>query len=344
MTDLADPPPATLNRPAPAAATARPAPPAPAAGAGEAPPASGDKRSAIGQRAIAALMHFQFELARLLGRRFASAFASVVTREIGPFVGEHKIGLDNLAAAFPEKAPEERARILAGVWDNLARTTMDYAFLQELVAEFDPDRPKGTRLEHHGMEHVIALRDSGKPGIVFGAHLGNWELAAAVGRKLGVPITALYRPPTNPYVAREIERRRAFVDQLVVSGRGAAFQVAAALQGGRHIGVIIDQRLAGGVELPFFGRPAMSNPIIGILARHFECPVHGARAVRLPGGRFHLEFTPAIDLPRDRKGRVDSDATNRIVHGMVEDWVRQNPEQWLWVHDRWKKPDGPPEA
>jgi KDO2-lipid IV(A) lauroyltransferase len=356
MSDLAENPPVTLKPadPPPAAARetlaagtmmARPEETAPRK---PWPPAARDgrtlDRSPVSQRAVAWLMHFVFDLARVIGRRAASGFASVVLREIGPFVGEHRIGLDNLAAAFPEKAPEERARILAGAWDNLARTTIDYAFLQDLVAEFDPDRPTGTRLEHHGMEHVIGLREGGKPGIVFGAHLGNWELAAAVGRKLGVPITALYRPPANPHVAREIERRRAFVDQLVVSGRGAAFQVAAALQGGRHIGVIIDQRLIGGVELPFFGRPALSNPIVGILARHFECPVHGARAIRLPGGRFRLEFTPAIDLPRDQKGRVDADATNRLVHGMVEGWVREYPEQWLWVHDRWKRYEAAPEA
>jgi len=294
-------------------------------------------RSLAGQRAVALLVHFLFDLARFMGPRRAAGLGSFLARSLGPLFREQRIGLNNLAAAFPETTPEERQRILAGVWDNLARASVDYAFLQELVAEFDPDRPVGGRIQHTGMEHVIALREGGRPGIVFGAHLGNWELAAAVGRKLGVPITALYRPPSNPYVAREIERRRAFVDELVVSGRGAAFQVAAALQSGKHIGVIIDQRLSdGGVELPFFGRPAMSNPIVGILARHFECPVHGSRAVRLPDGRLQLDFTAALPLPRDRKGRVDADATNRLVHGMVEGWIREHPEQWLWIHDRWR--------
>jgi KDO2-lipid IV(A) lauroyltransferase len=292
--------------------------------------------SAIGQRSIAWLMHLLFDICRVTGRRFSARFQSELLREIGPFVREHRVALANLEAAFPEKPPEERAQILSNVWDNLARTTNDYAFLKEIVAAFDPDRPTGGLIEHSGMEHVIGLREGGKPGIVFGAHLGNWELAAAVGRKVGVPITALYRPPANPYIAREIERRRDFVDQLIVSGRGAALQVAAALQAGRNIGVIIDQRLQEGVEIPFFGRPSMSNPIVGILARHFECPVHGARAIRLPGGRFRLEFSAPLDLPRDGKGRIDADASNRLVHGMVEQWVREYPDQWLWLHDRWR--------
>jgi KDO2-lipid IV(A) lauroyltransferase len=293
-------------------------------------------RTAFGQRAVAGLMHVLFESARLVGRRAASRFASDVLREFGPFVREHALAAENLAAAFPEKSAEERAAILSGVWDNLARATIDYAFMKEIVASFDPDRPSGGPIEHVGLQYVYGLRDGGKAGIIFGAHYGNWELSAAVGRRLGVPITALYRPPTNPYVAAEMERRRYFVEKLVVSGRGAAIQVAAAMMRGSHLGVIIDQRI-GDDALPFFGRPALSNPIVGLLARHFECPVHGARAIRLPGGRFFMEMSPPLELPRDDKGRVDADATNRLVHGTVESWVREHPEQWLWLHDRWRK-------
>lgn len=309
------------------------------AGADDALPQSKSRKlfdTPTGQRTVAWLMHVLFEACRLTGRRFSSRFQADFAREVGPFFREHRIALENLALAFPEKPAEERAQILSNVWANLARTMNDYAFLRELVAAFDPARPDGGLLEHHGIEHVFALRDSGRPGIIFGAHVGNWELAAAVGRTLGIPITALYRPPANPHIAEEIERRRAFVDRLVVSGRGAALQVAAALQSGRHIGVIIDQRLQEGVPIPFFGRPAMSNPIVGILARLFDCPVHSARTIRLPGGRFRLEFSPPLDLPRDKKGRVDADAANRMVHGIVEDWVREYPDQWLWLHDRWK--------
>jgi KDO2-lipid IV(A) lauroyltransferase len=293
-------------------------------------------RTAAGQRTVAGLMYVLFEASRLVGRRAASRFASDFLRELGPFVREHRLAADNLAAAFPEKSPEERARILSGVWDNLARATIDYAFMKDLVAAFEPDRPTGGLIEHSGIEHVYRLRDAGKAGIIFGAHYGNWELSAAIGRSLGVPITALYRPPRNPFVAAEIERRRYFVEKLVASHRGAALQVAGALMRGSHIGVIIDQRISEGPVIPFFGRPAHSNPIVGLLARHFECPVHGARSMRLPGGRFLAEMSPPLELPRDAKGRVDADATNRLVHGMVESWIRETPDQWLWVHDRWR--------
>jgi KDO2-lipid IV(A) lauroyltransferase len=296
------------------------------------------------QRFVAWWMRFVFRWARHVGRERASRIAGRVARTIGPLARENHVGRANLAAAFPEKTPEERERILSGVWDHLARTTMEFTFIEELVAAFDPDRPTGGLIEHTGIEHLFRLRDSGRPGIIFGAHIGNWELTAAIGAKLGLPVTALYRPPANRFVGAELEKLRgSFVDTLVVSGPGAAMRVASALQKGKHIGIVADQRINGGPRVEFFGRPAASNPIVGIMARLFDGPVHGARTIRRPDGGYHILMTPPLELPRDARGRVDADATNRMVHGMIESWVREAPEQWLWLHDRWrlrKRPKG----
>ena len=299
-------------------------------------------RAPGGQRVVAGLMHFTFETARLVGRTAAGRIASDILREIGPFSSEHRVALANLEKAFPEKPALERAQILSGVYDNLARATIDYAFMREIAAAFDPARPTGGMIEHVGIENVFAIRDSKKPCIIFGAHYGNWEMAAAIGHRIGVPITALYRPPTNPFVAAEMDRRRAFVNKLVVSGRGAAIQIAGAILNGSHVGVIVDQRISEGVKMDFFGRPAWSNPIIGILARHYETPVYACRTVRLKDGRFWTEMTPPLEFPRDEKGRIDADAANRMIHGLVESWIREHPEQWLWLHDRWKDGDKAP--
>jgi Kdo2-lipid IVA lauroyltransferase/acyltransferase len=294
--------------------------------------------SPLGQRAVAKTMHLLFETSRFFGRRRASRFIGGIARIFGPLTREHRIARDNLAAVFPEKSESERRRILKEAWEHVARATVEYAFLDDLVAAFDPAQPTGGVVEIVGLDHIYRLRDSGKPGVIFGAHIGNWELTAAIGAKLGVPVTALYRPPANPFVAEEIQRRRSrYVGKLVVSGRGAALNVAAALRRGEHVGIIVDQRINEGPRIPFLGQPSRSNPLVGVLARLFDCPVHGAWAVRLPDGRFRVELTPPLDLPRDGKGRVDSEAANLMVHGTVEDWVRKNPEQWLWMHDRWRR-------
>ncbi|HET7715960.1 MAG TPA: lipid A biosynthesis lauroyl acyltransferase [Bauldia sp.] len=294
-------------------------------------------RSEFTERRIAGGMRFLFEWSRAVGRERASRIAARVTRSFAGWAGENRVAEENLAAAFPEKSPDERAAILAGVWDNLARQTIEYAFLKDMVDSFDPEKPDESPIEAEGLEHLIALRDSGKPAILFGAHLGNFELTPALGAKLGLPVTALFRPPANPHIAAEIERRRSgYLGKMVVSGPGAALEVADALKKGRHIGVLIDQRINEGHLIPFFGRPSLSNPLVGVMARIFNCPVHGGYAVRLPDGRFRAVMTPPLDLPRDASGRIDVLGANIMVHGMVEQWIRQYPEQWLWLHDRWR--------
>lgn len=294
-------------------------------------------RSAFVERRVAGGMRFVFAWSAAVGRDRASRTAGRVARSLARFSRENRLAVANLAAAYPEKTAEERARMLAGVWENLGRQTVEYAFLKELVEGFDPERPNEGPIEAVGMEHLIALRDSGKPAILFGAHLGNFELTPALGAKLGLPVTALYRPPANPHIAAEIETRRSgYLGKMVVSGRGAALEVADALKKGRHIGVLIDQRIEGGQVIPFFNRPSLSNPLVGIMARVFNCPVYGGYAVRLPDGRFRAVMTPALDLPRDERGRIDAEGANIVVHNMVEQWIRQYPEQWLWLHDRWR--------
>lgn len=294
-------------------------------------------RSEFTERRVAGGMRFVFNWSQAVGRDRASRTAARVARGLARFSRENRLAAENLAAAYPEKTEAERSAILSGVWGNLGRQTVEYAFLQELVEAFDPDRPDNGPIEAVGLEHLHALRDSGKPAILFGAHLGNFELTPALGAKLGLPVTALYRPPANPHIAAEIESRRSkYLGRMVVSGRGAAFEVADALKKGRHIGVLIDQRITDGQVIPFFGRPSLSNPLVGVMARIFNCPVHGGYAVRLPDGRFRAVMTPPLDLPRDAHGRIDVEGANIMVHGMVEQWIREYPEQWLWLHDRWR--------
>jgi len=294
-------------------------------------------RSEFVERRVAGGMRFVFAWSKAVGRDRASRTAGRVSRSLARFSRENQLAAENLAAAYPEKTADERARILAGVWENLGRQSVEYAFLQELVDGFDADRPGDGPLEVVGMEHVDALRNSGKPAILFGAHLGNFELTPAIAAKFGLPLTGLFRPPTNPHIAAEIESRRSsYMGRMVVSGPGAALEVADALKKGRHIGVLIDQRIDGGQVIPFFNRPTLSNPLVGVMARVFNCPVHGGYAIRLPDGRFKVVMTPPLDLPRDARGRVDAEGANIVVHGMVEQWIRQYPEQWLWLHDRWR--------
>jgi Kdo2-lipid IVA lauroyltransferase/acyltransferase len=123
---------------------------------------------------------------------------------------------------------------------------------------------------------------------------------------------------------------------LIPTDFDAGFKVIAALERGVHVGMLVDQYYVKGVEVTFFGRRTKANPLIGRLARHFDCPIHGVRVIRLPGHRFRAEISEAIDVPRGTDGKVDVQGAMQTITSVVEDWVREYPEQWLWLHRRWR--------
>jgi KDO2-lipid IV(A) lauroyltransferase len=149
----------------------------------------------------------------------------------------------------------------------------------------------------------------------------------------------VFRPPNDPAVAHVVhEVRSQTMGGLEAARQGAAFAMQGVLERGGHLGMLIDQHFTRGVIVEFLGRPALTNPILAKFARQYDCPVHGARVVRLPDHRFRLELTPALDLPRDAAGEIDVEGAMQAMTRVVEAWVREYPEQWLWMHRRWRVP------
>ena len=109
------------------------------------------------------------------------------------------------------------------------------------------------------------------------------------------------------------------------------------LEGGGHVAMLVDQHYVNGVEVTFFGRRCKANPFIARLARHVDCPIHGTRVVRLPDRhRFRVELSEAIEPRRDGEGKLDVQGTMQVITSVVEGWIREHPDQWLWVHRRWR--------
>jgi KDO2-lipid IV(A) lauroyltransferase len=124
--------------------------------------------------------------------------------------------------------------------------------------------------------------------------------------------------------------------QIIPTGLDAPVKLAQALERGAHVGMLVDQYFSRGVEVTFFGRKTTANPLIARLARHFDCPIHGTRIVRLPGNRFRAELSEAIAPARDAGGALDIAGTMQVITGVIESWIREHPEQWLWLHRRWR--------
>ncbi|MCZ0737600.1 lipid A biosynthesis lauroyl acyltransferase [Phreatobacter sp. AB_2022a] len=285
---------------------------------------------------VGVLVLVGLRLVRSLGPDRASDLGAFVAPRIGRFIKANRTGYANLKAAFPEKSEAEIQAILRGVWENLGRTACEYACMDDLW-DFDVAKPNQGRIITDDVPLYERLRDDGKPAIFFAAHLANWEMPAVAAAAHGLDTTALYRMPNNRFVARAIAKIRGrTMGKMVASGGAGVLQLARELERNNHIGMLIDQHLARGVDVTFFGRPAKANPTAAKLAREFDCPVHGARVIRLPGNRFRLEATEELVLPRDADGRIDVKGAMQVMTDVVESWVRDHPEQWLWLHRRWR--------
>ena len=123
---------------------------------------------------------------------------------------------------------------------------------------------------------------------------------------------------------------------LIRSRAQAPLEMAAALQRGEHLGMLVDQHFSRGADVTFFGRRCKANPSIARLARQFDCPVVGVRVIRLPNHRFRIAAEGPFDLPRDPSGRIDVQQSTQMITSVIERWVRENPDQWLWFHRRWR--------
>ncbi|HET6182710.1 MAG TPA: lipid A biosynthesis lauroyl acyltransferase [Acetobacteraceae bacterium] len=265
----------------------------------------------------------------------ASALCGAVARRIGPRLPAHRVGRANLRHAFPDRSEAWIEETLAGVWENLGRVAGEYVHLGT-IARYDPDHPEANRIETDDLPLFLQMRDDDKPALCFAAHLANWELpAAAMAAHIGS--AAVYRMPNNRIVAAEIERIRApIMGELIPARADAPLRMAAVLQRGDHLGVLVDQHFSRGVDVTFFGRRCKANPTIARLAARFDCPVVGVRVIRRAGVRFRMEGVGPIDLPRDARGNVDVAATMQRITTIVEGWVREYPDQWLWLHRRWR--------
>lgn len=294
-----------------------------------------------GDAVIGALAVGALELLRRANPDRMADLAGWIMRRVGPLLPEHRIARDNLRHAFPEKSDLEIAAILAGSWDNLGRMAAEFAHLDRLW-DYDPERPDGGRfvIPQQAIERFRCLAADGKPALIFAAHLANWEMPGICAATYKLDSAVLYRRPNIPRIARWISTTRgATMGELISTGLEAPMKLAEALRRGAHVGMLVDQYFVRGVEVIFFGRRTRANPLIARLARHFDCPIHGVRIIRLPDRRFTAEITDAVTPVRDADGKIDVAGTMQVITDIVESWIREHPEQWLWQHRRWRPED-----
>lgn len=232
----------------------------------------------------------------------------------------------------------EAARTARACFEHLGRTLAEFALsgtrVEELLGRF--------RVE--GEEHLRAALAGGRGCFILSGHCGNWELLAAwISRQ--VPVVGLARPMNNPLVDELVARMRAAAGNRTLDARDAVREVFRSLARNEGVGVLLDQSALRRerVFVPFLGRPAATNAGLALMALKSGAPVLPAFTAREPDGRHRGWFLPPIEpcLEGDRAERVGR--TTARYTAAIEACVRRSPEQWFWVHNRWKRTPDPGE-
>lgn len=273
---------------------------------------------------------------RLVGVDAASAIAGGLTRTIGPLIAPiSNRARTNLTIAFPDWPSEKIGATIRDVWENLGRTTAEFAHL----SAFDPDA-KAARVEIVGRERLEAVAKSDTPAIFVSGHFANWEVMSIALHALGVDYGVIYRAANNPLIDALIIRERAKVmsRRQIPKGKRGGRDMIEALKAGASLAMLVDQKLtSGGIPSPFFGMEAMTAPAAARLSLKYSAPVIPIEIERLKGARFRvaahdpIAFSPSGDINADTQALTD------LINLELEKMIRMRPGQWLWLHRRWGK-------
>jgi len=274
------------------------------------------------------LEHGPRAMAEWLARRYARLLDLAIPRL-------RRTAMRNLDMALPELSAEERRRIADGVFRSIARLLVAFARLPRIRRENVQEW-----IRYEGYEHFEHALDRGRGVLVATGHLGNWELSAFAHALLTAPMHIVVRPLDNPRLDALVARRRTLSANRIIEKKDFARGILKALAANQAVGILIDQNTSPeyGVFVDFFGIPACANAGFARIAAHSGAAVVPGCALWSEGeGRYVLRFYPPVEITGD----VQAD-TQRL-HQQLERTIREHPDQWLWIHRRWKtRPPGQP--
>ncbi len=273
-------------------------------------------------------------LFRLLGPENASNLGGWLGRTIGPLLPLSERARRNLRLAMPELSKAEIDRIVRGTWENSGRVFGEMVHLERMAA--------AGRIETvpEEIEALQQIKADGLPLLLLGGHLANFELFTVLAPIHGFPLTAVYRAPNNPRADR-IWRQLRGKTNLLPKGPETLRAITKTMADGDNLALMIDQKLNEGIEVPFFGHPAMTNPLPAHFASRFKAPIIFGWAERLGPARYRVR-TERIEPvePAERSGSAKRAAfyeTTLRINEALEKRIREQPENWFWLHRRWGK-------
>ena len=252
-----------------------------------------------------------------------------------------RVGMENLTLAFPEKSCQERERILRKMYRNLGWQLAEFCQMPHYTLE-----QANQFIRYQGLEHYLAARQRGEGVLVLTGHLGAWELSSFYHSLSGYPMNMIIRRLDNPLVDRFVNSIRCQHGNRVLHKDDFARGLIASMRAGETVGVLMDTNMTPpqGVFVDFFGHAACTaSGVARVALRTGAAVVPGFLLWEPSEKKYVLYFLPALSLVNTGQNERDATANTQLFTSALEDVIRGHPEQWLWVHRRWKtRPPGEP--
>ena len=250
-----------------------------------------------------------------------------------------RVGMRNLELAFPEKPVAERRSILRGVYRSLGRLLAEFCLFPSYTRE-----NVSQVATYQGFENFEAAEKRGKGVLFLTGHFGGWEIGSFFHSLQGHPMRIVVRPIDNPFVDALVTRYRTLHGNGLIGKQGFARRLLAAMGNNETVGILMDTNMTPpqGVFVPFFGVPACTaSGLARIALRTDAAVVPGFTTWDDKAHKYTLHFDPALELIRTGDDQADIVANTALFTKVLEDHIRRNPDQWLWLHRRWKtRPEG----
>jgi KDO2-lipid IV(A) lauroyltransferase len=268
---------------------------------------------------------------RLMSIDRASDICSKIARIIGPFMSVTRIAWRNLNFAYGDIDDNNKAKIIDELWNNFGRFIGEFPHIHKLSEQEIEDR-----VEIIGLEHISTLQRNHQPFLLFTGHFANWDFILRIANKLYPKFGVIYRRANNPFVNKVIHEWRNFPGiNLIEKGPYGVRSLVKSMKAGHSIAMLVDQKMNDGIEVPFFGKKAMTAPAIARFALQFDYPIIPMQIVRVSGSYFKVILHPQLVIERTTDIEQDIFSVMKRINEMLEVWIRQHPGQWFWFHNRW---------
>jgi KDO2-lipid IV(A) lauroyltransferase len=275
-------------------------------------------------------------LPRRLARAIGAAIGAIAFRTLGRL---RRVGVRNLELAFPEMTAQDREATLRSEYRNLGFLLAEFCKMSDYTAA-----TASRFIRYEGLENYLAARERGKGVLVLTGHLGAWELSSFYHSLMGMPMGMVIRRLDNPLVDAFVNRIRCLHGNRVIHKDDFARGLIASMRAGETVGILMDTNMTPpqGVFVPFFGVSACTaSGMARIAAKTGAAVVPGFLLWEQSEQKYVLHFGKELAVVRTADAEQDALANTESFTAAIEKYIRQYPEQWLWLHRRWKtRPPG----